>query len=55
MKGSVIRVVSATYGGGGGTVGHGCYRTRMEYARAIAVVQLVADMLSEMLSGTMSA
>ncbi len=50
-------VVSATYGGGGWTVGAvGVIGpTRMEYARAIAVVQLVADMLSEMLSGTMSA
>lgn len=50
-------VVSATYGGGGRTVGAvGVIGpTRMEYTRAIAMVQFVADMLSELLSGTMSA
>jgi heat-inducible transcriptional repressor len=50
-------VVTATYGGGGRIVGAvGVIGpTRMEYARAIAVVQLVADMLSEMLRGTLSA
>jgi heat-inducible transcriptional repressor len=50
-------VVSATYGSGGRAVGAvGVIGpTRMEYTRAIAMVQLVADMLSELLSGTVSA